>query len=354
MFLTSPTLFGLVCLWGKTMGQVFNVAVVGATGQVGEAVLELLEAREFPVESLHLLASEQSAGKQIQFKDKNYKVESADDFDFSRAQVAFFVAGAEVSEALAQQAVDQGCFVIDGSGCFNTEYDVPVIVPEVNPEAVAEFQNRGILASPGADAVFVSTIVAPIHRHAAVKRLNVVSCQAVSAAGRKGVEELAGQTARLLNAQTPETSTFQKQIAFNVLPATGEVNEDGYVGWELMIEQDLKKMLGESVAVNTTCLNVPVFFGHSLSINVECWDPISAEEVKELLSYIDKVEVSGNGDLATAVTDAAKSDELFVSRIREDLSCENAINLAIVADNVRRGAALNCVQIAEILTQQYI
>ncbi|WP_299176986.1 aspartate-semialdehyde dehydrogenase [uncultured Neptuniibacter sp.] len=339
------------------MSQSINVAVVGATGMVGEAILEILEQREFPIDSLFLLASENSAGKHIQFNDKSHKVERIEEFDFSQAQVAFFTAGSAVSEEYAQLAADQGCVVIDNTSHFRYDYDVPLVVPEVNPERIAEYPNRGIIANPNCSTIQMLLAVAPIHRHASVKRINVATYQAVSGSGKSGVEELAGQTAKLLNAQTPESKVYPKQIAFNVLPQIDEVQDNGYTREEMKMVWETQKILGdESVSVNPTCVRVPVFFGHSEAVHIECWDPISAEEVRELLNHSPGVTVIDNSEelYATAVTDAAKNDDVFVSRIREDISCENAVNLWVVADNVRKGAALNSVQIAEILIQQYI
>ncbi|WP_286239074.1 aspartate-semialdehyde dehydrogenase [Neptuniibacter halophilus] len=340
------------------MSQGYSIALVGATGMVGEAILEILEQREFPVENLYLLASENSVGKQIQFRDKSYRVEAVDEFDFSQAQIAFFTAGAAVSEEHAQVAADQGCIVIDNTSCFRYDYDVPLVVPEVNPERIADYQNRGIIANPNCSTIQMLLAVAPIHRHASVKRINVATYQAVSGSGKSGVEELAGQTARLLNAQTPENKVYPKQIAFNVLPMIDELQDNGYSREEMKMVWETQKILGdESIMVNPTCVRVPVFFGHSEAVNLECWDPISAEEVRELLSHAEGVEVIDGQDeaeFATPVSDAAKADEVFVSRIREDISCENAINLWVVADNVRKGAALNSVQIAENLIRHYI
>lgn len=340
------------------MSRLFNIAVVGATGLVGEAVLEMLEQREFPIGELHLLASEESAGQQVQFKDKNYRIEMPDDFDFSSVEIAFFSAGIEASENYAQQAADQGCVVIDNSTCFSDEHDVPMVIPEVNPEQLGEFQNRGIITSPSAETIQMLLAVAPLHRHAAVKRINVVTYQSVSGSGREGVKELAGQTARLLNAQSPETNVYPKQIAFNVLPQSGLLEDNGYAFGEMQLVRETQKILAdESVMVNPTCVRVPVFFGHSEALHVECWDRISAEEVCEILSQSAGITLVGDqldDTCATPVTDAAKNDDVFVSRVRDDISCENAINLWVVADNVRKGAALNSVQIAEILASQYL
>lgn len=340
------------------MEQGYKVAVVGATGMVGEAILEILEQREFPVDELFLLASSNSVGKSMQFSEKSYRVTDIDEFDFSIAQIAFFTAGSLVSEEYAQAAADQGCIVIDNTSCFRYEYDVPLVIPEVNPESIADFRNRGIIANPNCSTIQMLLALAPIHRHASIKRINVATYQAVSGSGKKGIEELAGQTAKLLNAQTPENDVYPKQIAFNVLPQIDDFQDNGYTREEMKMVWETQKVLGdEALSVNPTCVRVPVFFGHSEAVHVECWDSISAEEVKELMIQspgIELVDEQVDGGYATAVSDAAKNDDVFVSRVREDISCENAINMWIVADNVRKGAALNSVQIAEILVQQYI
>jgi aspartate-semialdehyde dehydrogenase len=340
------------------MEQGYKVAVVGATGMVGETILEILEQREFPVDELFLLASSNSVGKSMQFSEKSYRVTDIDEFDFSNAQIAFFTAGSLVSEEYAQVAADQGCIVIDNTSCFRYEYDVPLVIPEVNPEKIADFRNRGIIANPNCSTIQMLLALAPIHRHASIKRINVATYQAVSGSGKKGIQELAGQTAKLLNAQTPENKVYPKQIAFNVLPQIDDFQDNGYTKEEMKMVWETQKILGdESVRVNPTCVRVPVFFGHSEAVHVECWDSISAEEVKELMVQtpgIELVDEQVDGGYATAVSDAAKNDDVFVSRVREDISCENAINMWVVADNVRKGAALNSVQIAEILVQQYI
>lgn len=336
------------------MNQGMNLVVVGASGLIGEAVLEILETREFPVAALTLLDGGENIGKQLQFKDKSHRVEAIESFDFSQSQVAIFAGDAELSEEYAQIAADQGCVVIDSSDCFRSEYDVPLIVAGVNDEQLGGYASRGLISVPGAMATSVVMAVAPVHRQAAVKRITLATYQAVSSQGKAGVEELAGQTARLLNGQTPETKQFPKQIAFNVIPQMQALTESGYCMEELQLMADLKKVLGEEVQVNPTCVQVPVFFGHGAALNLECWDPISAEETRELYTYTEGVTaVEGEDGVPTAVTDAAKSDELYISRIREDLSCENALNLWVLADNIK-SVALNCVRIAEVLNNQYL
>lgn len=336
------------------MSQGINLAVVGATGLVGEAIVEILEQRELLLDNLVLLDSEENVGTTLQFNDTSCRVESVSDFDFSQVQIALFSGAENLSEEHAQIAADQGCVVIDCSRTFSDEFDVPMVVASVNPERIAEYPNRGIISTPSPLAVPLLSAVAPIHRHASVKRINVAAYQSVSSAGKQGVEELAGQTARLLNGQTPETKVFEKQVAFNVLPVVGDVLENGYSSEELNLVRDVQQVLGsDGLMVNPTCVQVPVFFGHGQALHIECWDPLSAEEVRELYSYADNLEISEGEQVATPVTDAAKNDQIFVSRIREDISCENAVDMWLVADNIKQGIALNCVQIAEVLVNQY-
>lgn len=337
------------------MSQGLSLAIVGAAGLVGEAVLEILDGRGLELSELTLLDTGENVGKHLQFKETSHQVKALEDFDFSQAQLAVFVAGDAISEEYAQQAADQGCVVVDSSSAFANEFDVPVVVADVNPERVMDYQNRGILSVPGSAAAISLQALAPIHRHASIKRVNVTVFQAVSSLGKSGIEELAGQTARLLNGQTPESNVFDKQIAFNVLPQVGKTDENGYSYEELQLVNSIQAVLGEGVAVNPTCTQVPVFFGHGVSLAIECWDPVSAEEVKELFAYTDDITIAETSDgYATAVTDAAKSDQLYIDRIREDISCENGINLWLVADNVRRGIALNSVLIVETLINQYL
>ena len=337
------------------MSQGVNLAVVGATGLVGEAIVEILEAKELQIESLALLDSEDNVGTTVQFNDKSHRVESISEFDFSEVQLAIFAGTDGISEEYAQIAADQGCVVIDCTRVFCDEYDVPMVMATVNPERIAEYSNRGIITTPAAVTAPLLSVIAPIHRQASIKRVNVATYQAVSSAGKSGVEELAGQTARLLNGQTPETNNFAKQIAFNVIPQVGEVLENGYSSEEMNLVRDVQSVLGDDgLMVNPTCVQVPVFFGHGEAVHIECWDPISAEEVKELFSYTENISLIDEDGGATSVTDAAKNDDIFISRIREDLSCENALDLWLVADNVKQATALNCVQIAEVLVNQYL
>jgi aspartate-semialdehyde dehydrogenase len=335
------------------MSQTYNVAVVGATGLVGEAMIELLESRNFPVENLYPLGSDNSAGQVVYFNGKSRRVGNLAEFDFSQVQIALFSAGSEVAAEYAPQAVEAGCVVIDNSSCFRDSPEVPLIIPEVNPQRVHE--HCGIIANPNCSTIQMLVAVAPIYRAAGVRRINVATYQAVSGAGRKAVEELARQTALLLNAQDIDTQLFAKQMAFNVLPQIDSFDDNGYTREEMKMVNETRKILeDEEIGVNPTCVRVPVFFGHSEAVHVETRDQISALEVREMLQMAPGVEVIDEteaGGWATPVTDATGKDAVFVSRIREDVSSENGIDLWVVADNVRKGAALNAVQIAELLIE---
>jgi aspartate-semialdehyde dehydrogenase len=335
------------------MSQTYNVAVVGATGLVGEAMIELLESRGFPVENLYPLGSDNSAGSVIYFGGKSRRVGNLAEFDFSKVQIALFSAGADVAAEYAPQAVEAGAVVIDNSSCFRDEPEVPLIVPEVNPERIHE--HSGIIANPNCSTIQMLVAVAPIYRSVGIRRINVATYQAVSGGGRKAVEELARQTALLLNAQDVDTQIFPKQMAFNVLPQIDSFDDSGYTGEELKMVNETRKILeDDDIGVNPTCVRVPVFFGHSEAVHVETREQISALEVREMLQMAPGVEVvdeAVDGGWATPVTEATGKDAVFVSRIREDLSCENGIDLWVVSDNVRKGAALNAVQIAELLIQ---
>lgn len=335
------------------MSQTYNVAVVGATGLVGEAMIELLESRGFPVENLYPLGSDNSAGSVIYFNGKSRRVGNLAEFDFSQVQIALFSAGSDVAAEYAPQAVEAGCVVIDNSSCFRDEPEVPLIVPEVNPERIHE--HTGIIANPNCSTIQMLVAVAPIYRSVGIRRINVATYQAVSGGGRKAVEELARQTALLLNAQEVDTQIFPKQMAFNVLPQIDDFDDSGYTREEMKMVTETRKILeDEDIGVNPTCVRVPVFFGHSEAVHIETREQISALEVREMLQMAPGIEVVDEvlaGGWATPVTEATGKDAVYVSRIREDLSSENGINLWVVSDNVRKGAALNAVQIAELLIQ---
>lgn len=340
------------------MNRTFNVAVVGATGLVGEAMIEMLDKRDFPVEKLYPLAGDNSAGQTIFFNEQSHKVGLVSEFDFSQVDLAMFTAGPAVAAEYAAIAADAGAVVIDNSGFFVNDSDIPTVIPEVNPDALIDYNLRNIVASPDSNTINMLVALAPIYRQIGLRKINVSTYQAVSGSGRKAVEELAGQTAALLNAREPITDVYSKQIAFNLIPHVGGFEDNGYTRAEMRLIWETQKILGDDqVQVNPTCVRVPVFFGHSEALHVEACSPISAYEIRDMLLDAQGVEVldeQTDGGYPTPVTDATGSDQVFVSRIRDDLHNENGINLFVMADNVRKGAALNSVQIAEVLIAQYM
>ena len=328
----------------------FSVAILGATGAVGEALVEILEERQFPVSGLHLLASERSAGKRIQFKGKHLKVENVEEFDFARADIGLFSAGGSVSARYAPRAAEAGCIVIDNTSEFRYEEDIPLIVPEVNSHRLGDYKNRNIIANPNCSTIQMMLALKPIHDEAEIQRVSVATYQAVSGAGAEGVRELAAQTANLLNTKPIESKVMPVQIAFNAIPHINTFEENGYTLEEMKMVWETKKILeDDSIQVNPTCVRIPVFYGHSEAVNIETKQPITKTRAEELLDAAPGVELSRDNGYPTAVTDAAGQDPVYVGRVREDISCENGLNMWVVSDNVRKGAALNSIQIAEVL-----
>ncbi len=336
----------------------FDVAVVGATGAVGEAMLEILAERRFPVGELYALASARSAGKRVRCGAREVVVQDLAGFDFSKVQIGLFSAGAAVSKEYAPKAAAAGCVVIDNTSQFRYEDDIPLVVPEVNPEKVADYRNRGIIANPNCSTIQMVVALKPIHDAVGIERINVATYQAVSGTGKDAIEELAQQTALLLNGKPIEPRVYPKQIAFNALPHIDVFLDNGYTKEEMKMVWETRKILGdESIQVNPTCVRIPVFYGHSEAVHIETREKIGAEEARALLERAPGVKVLDRrepGGYPTAVTEAAHHDEVFVGRIREDISHPRGLDLWIVADNVRKGAALNSVQIAEILVKDYL
>lgn len=335
-----------------------NVAVVGATGAVGESLLGILAERNFPVENLYALASERSAGSTVMFGNKPVTVENLADFDFSKVQIGLFSAGGSISAEFAPKAADAGCVVIDNTSCFRYDDDIPLVVTEVNPQSVADYRNRNIIANPNCSTMQMVVALKPIHDAVGIRRISVATYQAVSGAGRAAIGELARQTAELLNGRPAEADVFPSQIAFNALPHIDNFMDNGYTREEMKMDWETRKILGDdSIRVSATCVRIPVFYGHSEAVQIETEQPISALEVKNLLmeapgvTVIDDPEMNG---YPTPVEHATGADPVFVGRIREDISMENGMNLWIVADNIRKGAALNTVQIAELLLDQHL
>jgi aspartate-semialdehyde dehydrogenase len=330
-----------------------NIAIAGATGAVGEALLEILEQRNFPVDRLHLLASERSVGKRLQFRGRSIKVEALDDFDFADVQIGLFSAGGGRSAEHAPRAAAAGCVVIDNTSHFRYEPDIPLIVPEVNLHRLDEYKNRNIIANPNCSTIQMVVALKPIHDAARITRINVATYQAVSGAGASAIRELAGQTANLLNTKEIEVKALPKQIAFNAVPQIDVFMDNGFTKEEMKMIWETQKILEDaSIGVNPTCVRIPVFFGHSEAVHIETERKITASEARELLRRAPGVVVDDDPSskgYPTPVTHAAAQDPVFVGRIREDLSHPRGLNFWIVADNVRKGAALNSVQIAEAL-----
>lgn len=340
------------------MSKTFDVAIVGATGAVGAALIEILEEREFPVGKLHALASARSAGETVLFRNRPVMVEDAAQFDFAKAQLAFFAAGGSVSAELAPKAAAAGCVVIDKSSHFRQESDVPLVVPEVNPEAIAGYRARNIIACPNCSTITMVVALKPIMDAVGVERVNVATYQAVSGAGKAGIDELARQTAELLNGRGATPKVFSKQIAFNVIPHIDVFQDNGYTKEEMKMVWETRKILGdEEIQVNPTCVRVPVFHGHSMAVHVETGKAITTVEARALLKKakgIVLVDDAKPGAYATPVSEGAGKDAVFVSRVRQDISYPCGLDLWAVADNLRKGAALNSVQIAEILVKDYL
>ncbi len=340
------------------MQDTYDVAIVGATGMVGEAMLSILAERNFPIGKLFLLAGENSAGTRLEYEGSYYKVGLLSEFDFSQVQIALFSAGASVSGEYVPKAVDNGCVVIDNTSQFRRDADVPLVIPEVNAHAIGDYSLRGIIANPNCSTIQMLVALKPIHDAVKITRINVATYQAVSGAGKKGVEALATQTSKLLNGLEAKPTEFTKQIAFNVIPHIDEFHESGYTREEMKMIWETQKILeDDEISVNPTAVRVPVFFGHSEALHIETREKITAEMARELLSAASGVSLLDNradGGYPTSVTEAASKDAVFVGRIREDLSYSNGLNLWVVADNVRKGAALNSIQIAEILISEYL
>ena len=340
------------------MSSAYDVAVVGATGAVGEVMISILEERDFPVRNLYPLASSRSAGKTVLFRGKSVTVTDLSEFDFSQAQIGLFSAGGSISEKFAPIAAATGCVVIDNTSHFRRDEDIPLIVPEVNIDALAGYTTRNIIANPNCSTIQMLVALKPIYDAVGIERINVATYQAVSGTGKEAIEELAGQTARLLNGQAIEAEVYPKQIAFNALPHIDTFQENGYTREEMKMVWETQKIFEDpSIAVNPTCVRIPAFYGHSEAVHIETVDKITAEHARALLAEAPGVTVMdehADGGYPTAVTEAAGTDPVVVGRSREDISHPRGLNLGVVSDNVRKGAALNSVQIAESLLSSYL
>ena len=333
----------------------FTVAVVGATGAVGQTMLSILAERDFPIETLHVLASERSAGEQIEYCGRKVTVSDLATFDPAGVDFALFSAGGSISKEFAPKFAAAGAIVIDNSSAFRMDDDVPLVVSEVNPEALDSIP-RGIVANPNCSTMQMLVAIAPIHRAAGISRINVATYQSVSGAGRSALEELGRQTANILSFKAPDPQRFPVQIAFNLIPHIDDFLDNGYTKEEMKLVWETRKILGdESIMVNPTAVRVPVFYGHSEAVHLETRQKINADEARALLEKAPGVVVVDErtpGGYPTPVTHASGTDAVYVGRIREDVSMANGLNLWVVSDNIRKGAALNAVQIAELLARK--
>jgi aspartate-semialdehyde dehydrogenase len=319
----------------------------------------VLEERDFPICELHALGSNRSVGKSVQYKGRSVPVKELPTFDFTKADIGLFSAGAEVSREYAPKAAAAGCIVIDNTSEFRYHDDVPLIVPEVNPHAIAHYKNRGIIANPNCSTIQLVVALKPIHDAVGIERINVATYQSVSGAGREAVQELAEQSITLLSGKGPvEARVVAKQIAFNCVPQIDRFEDNGYTREEMKLVWETRKILEDPhIRINATAVRVPVFYGHSEVVSIETRTKITVSEARALLEKAAGVEVLDErrpGGYPTAATEAANRDTVYVGRIREDLSTDRGLNLWVVADNVRKGAATNSVQIAELLAQQPI
>ena len=339
------------------MSKKYNVCILGATGAVGEAMLSILEQRNFPVGDLYPLASSRSAGSRATFHGEEITVLDVEGFDFSKTQIGLFSAGGSVSARYAPIAAAAGCVVIDNTAHFRYDDDIPLVVPEVNPHAIAQYTNRGIIANPNCSTIQMLVALKPIHDAVGIERINVATYQAVSGTGKEAIDELADQTRALLNLQEVKIEVYPKRIAFNVLPHIDVFMENGYTKEEMkMVWETRKIMEDDSIMVNPTAVRVPVFYGHSEAVHIETHKKITAGEARALLEKAPGVQVLDRrepGGYPTAI-EAAGQDATLVGRIREDVSHPRGLNLWVVSDNVRKGAALNSIQIAEILIEKYM
>jgi aspartate-semialdehyde dehydrogenase len=339
------------------MSRLFNVAVAGATGAVGNQMITCIEERDFPVKEITFLASSRSAGKKLKFRGDQVVVQEMTEDSFEGIDIALFSAGGSTSERFAPFAARAGCVVIDNSSAWRMDPDVPLIVPEVNPHAIARYTNKGIIANPNCSTIQMVVPLAPIHRKAGIKRIVVSTYQAVSGTGKKAIDELFNQTRAMINFLDYKTEVYPHRIAFNCLPHIDVFLDNGYTKEEMKMVHETRKILeDDTIGVTATTVRVPVFFGHSESVNIETHKKITPAEVKELMEKSPGIKLVDNPseNVYPLAINAAGIDDTLVGRIRADESIENGINMWIAADNIRKGAATNAVQIADLLAKDYL
>jgi len=336
----------------------YNIAVIGATGAVGQMMIKILFERKFPINNLYLLASEKSNGKIININGDDYKIQNLDNFNFQNTDIAMFSAGGDISEKYASIATKNNAIVIDNTSFFRYKDNVPLIVPEVNSHKISQYKETGIIANPNCSTIQMLVAIKPIHDICKIKRINVCTYQAVSGSGNLAIEELKNQVNAYVKNEKIINNVYPKQIAFNVIPQIDKFLENGYTKEEMKMVWETKKILDNDIDVNPTAVRVPVFFGHSEAIHLELENKITAAEVKKILgaknSGVTLVDEHKDGAYPCAANECENSNEVFVGRIREDISTKNGINMWVVSNNIRKGAAYNSVQIAEILIKDYI
>ena len=341
------------------MTQKYNIAIAGATGAVGSEIIQILEQRDFPLDNLYLLASSKSKGKKIEFKEKEIIIEDLAEFDFSKAHIGLFSPGGKISAEYAPKAAKAGCLVIDNTSHFRMQKNIPLIVPEVNADTLEEFfqdENRtNIISNPNCSTIQMVVALKPLHEKSIINRVVVSTYQAVSGAGKSGTNELFNQTQNVYANQELKKEKFTKQIAFNAIPHIGAFLDNGNTEEEQKMIDETKKILDEGIQVSATCVRTSVFIGHSESINIEFDSPLDEKEAKEILSKSEGITVIDHRKDEGYVTpvEIAGEDKVYVSRIRNDVSIDNGLSLWVVSDNLRKGAALNAVQIAEYIIRNH-
>ena len=340
------------------MRKKYNIAIVGATGVVGQMMIQILLERDFPISNLYLLASERSDGKKITVKGKTFKVEVLDGFNFNGVDIAMFSAGGDISKKYANLAIKNNAIVIDNTSFFRYEKNIPLIIPEVNGNKLGEYKETGIIATPNCSTIQMVVAINPIHNVSKIKRINVCTYQAVSGSGNLAIDELEKQVHAFVNNEPLINNVYPKQIAFNVIPQIDKFMDNGYTKEEMKMVWETKKILDENIEVNATAVRVPVFYGHSEAVHLELEKKITAKKVKDILSdegsgvvLIDGYE---DGNYPCAANECEASNDVYVGRIREDISTKFGINMWVVSNNIRKGAAYNSIQIAELLIKDYL
>lgn len=337
------------------MSQGFHIAVLGASGVVGQAILDVLHERDFPIGAIYPLASSNSAGELVEFAGKSKEILDVEAFDWSQVHLAFFSAGSEASKKYAPIAAEHGCVVIDNTSAFRYEPDVPLVIPEVNAYAIESFRNRNIIANPNCSTIQMLVALKPIYDAIGIEKIHVSTYQSVSGSGKKAIEELSKQCVDMLQGKPAESDVYPRQIAFNVIPQVDDFLDNDFTREEMKMVWETHKIFENSdISIHPTAVRVPVFYGHSESIYVETTQSCDTQQAKALLKKAEGVELlEDNDDFPTAVPHGSGNDAVYVGRVRQDFQCDRGLHLWVVSDNVRKGAALNSVQIAECLIKDF-